>query len=37
MKSGETFKRKFDSYSEYFGVINHIMDSTSYVSADKRN
>lgn len=36
VKSGETFKRKFDSYSEYFGVINHIMDSTSYVSADKK-
>ncbi|MGG0460274.1 metallophosphoesterase family protein [Priestia aryabhattai] len=37
MKSGETFKKKFDSYSEYFGVINHIMDSTSYVSADKKD
>ncbi|MBR0621882.1 metallophosphoesterase family protein [Bacillus pumilus] len=37
MKSSETFKIKFDSYSEYFGVINHIMDSTSYVSADKKD
>ncbi|WP_100399882.1 metallophosphoesterase family protein [Bacillus sp. FJAT-44742] len=37
MKCGETFKNKFESYSKYFGVINQIMESTSYVSADKKD
>lgn len=37
MKCSGTFQKMFDKYSEYFGIIYNIMDSTSYVSSDKKD
>jgi predicted phosphodiesterase len=37
MLCGKTFRKKFADYSKYFGIINQIMESTSYVSADKKD
>lgn len=37
MNCGPTFQKRFERFSRYFGTINSIMDSTAYVSADKKD
>lgn len=36
MKCSETFQKRFEIYSKYFGLIYKIMESTAYVSSDKK-
>lgn len=37
MKCSTTFQKRFEKFSQYFGTIYSIMDSTSYVSSDKKD
>lgn len=37
MKCSDTFQKRFERYSRYFGTISNIMESTAYVSADKKD
>lgn len=37
MKCSDTFQKMFESYSKYFGNIYQIMESTAYVSYDKKD
>ncbi|MBG9453381.1 metallophosphoesterase [Lysinibacillus sphaericus] len=37
MKCSPTFKKRFDRFSQCFGTIYSIMDTTSYVSSDKKD
>ncbi len=37
MKCSPTFQKRFDRFSQYFGTIYNIMESTAYVSSDKKD
>lgn len=37
MRCSGTFQKRFDVYSKYFGTIYSIMESTAYVSSDKKD
>lgn len=37
MKCSGTFQKRFERYSQYFGTIYNIMESTAYVSSEKKD